>query len=147
MMTHHRAGTPSVSCNSVQSWKWKRPPAQPRGHETKSLCSRSGSANSLSLSRLLPPPFCLCCHCAQRRHGMSGCCCGAGLASLPRQHGAELGSRDGAPRGPTAQRACPRRPGTGTGAGHTHPPLGHEQLLGTFLLDDISQGIEKREKK
>lgn len=38
------------------------------------------------------------------------------------------------------------------GAGHraparAHPPLGHELLLGTFLLDDISQGIEKIKKK
>lgn len=91
-MTHHRAGTSSVSCNCIQSWKWKRPLAQARGHETASLCSRSGSTNSLCLSRLLSPPFCLHCCCAQQQ-SRSWCCHGAGLAQLPQQHRAEFGEQ------------------------------------------------------
>lgn len=149
-----QAGTSSISCNSVQSWKWKRPLAQPRGHKTESLCSRSSSLDSLSLSRLLPPPFCLRCSCTQQRRSRSWCCQRARLAPLPREHGAEFGEQGWGAQGREPQ---PREPVPGgwaegrelgmRGPARAHPPLSHEQLLGTFLLDDISQGIEKRKKK
>lgn len=77
---------------------------------------------------------------------------GPGWPHFPESTGQSLGTRDGAPG-----EAQPKEPVPGGWAqgwelgmqapARAHPPLGHEQLLGTFLLDDISQGIEKRKKK
>ena len=94
-----------------------------------------------SLSRLLPPLLMCLAH---------GAAMGPGWARFPGSVGQSMESRGGAPGG--APRAAPGRLGTGMeldmwAPAQDHPPLLHEQFLGTFLLDDISQGIEKRKKK